>query len=75
MSTAQPVTPVCQSCGMPLEKSDDFGTEPDGSQSEEYCTHCFHGGSFTHPDITMQQLSEYGTGMAILAGLKRWRDS
>ena len=75
MSTAQSAAPVCQSCGMPLEKSDDFGTEADGSQSKEYCTHCFQGGSFTHPDITMQQLSEYGTDTSILAGLKRWRDS
>ena len=74
MSTAQPAAQVCQSCGMLLEKPDDFGTEAEGAQSEEYCTHCFQGGSFTHPDTTMKELSEYGTDMAVLAGLKRWRD-
>ena len=29
--------PICQSCGMPLQKSEDFGTNPDGSKNQEYC--------------------------------------
>lgn len=27
----------CQSCAMPLESSDFFGTNADGSKNEDYC--------------------------------------
>lgn len=37
---------ICQSCGIPLQKSEEFGTEADGSPSREYCTHCYQNGSF-----------------------------
>src|SRR5674536_232089 len=29
--------PICQSCGMPVKKNEDFGTNADGSKSENYC--------------------------------------
>jgi len=32
---------ICQSCAMPMNKEEDFGTNADGSKNEEYCTHCF----------------------------------
>ena len=47
----------CQSCGMPLKKdSQGGGTEADGTLSRQYCSHCYHGGHFTQPDITMPEM-------------------
>jgi len=48
--------PFCQSCAMPMESSDLFGIEADGSKSEDYCTYCFQKGQFTEPEITMQAM-------------------
>ena len=36
----------CQSCGMPLEKEADHGTEADGGLSPDYCRYCYQGGAF-----------------------------
>ena len=44
----------CQSCGMPLRKKEDFGTNADGSKSNEYCFHCFQNGKFLDEGITLQ---------------------
>jgi hypothetical protein len=46
---------VCQSCGMPLQCVDDYGTNSDGSRNEEYCHFCFQNGRFTDDGITLQQ--------------------
>ena len=49
----------CQSCGMPLSRDEKGGgTETDGSKSTMYCSHCYQGGKFTLPDITMEQMIE-----------------
>ncbi|MDH7594145.1 MAG: zinc ribbon domain-containing protein [Methanomicrobiales archaeon] len=40
-----PHNPICQSCGIPLRRDEDFGTELDGSKSKEYCFHCFQMGN------------------------------
>ena len=52
----QSQTPVCQSCAMPMNWSEVFGTNADGSKSEEFCTFCFQKGTFTAPDITVQEM-------------------
>jgi len=52
----QPQGPYCQSCAMPMEKPEMFGTNTDGSKSEEYCTYCFKSGKLTEPDILMQEM-------------------
>lgn len=52
----QPAGPFCQSCGMPMEKPEDFGTNADGSKNEEYCKFCYQLGQFTELDITMEQM-------------------
>ena len=31
----------CQSCGMPLQAEDQWGTNADGSLNEEYCCYCY----------------------------------
>lgn len=48
----------CQSCGMPLSKDEDFGTNADGTKSEEYCSMCYLNGKFTQPDITLEEMIE-----------------
>lgn len=47
----------CQSCGMPLEQPEHFGTNKDGSANAEYCVYCFKQGEFTS-DVTMDQMIE-----------------
>lgn len=46
---------ICQSCGMPMQKTEDFGTNADGTQSGEYCHFCFKDGGFIDEGITMEQ--------------------
>lgn len=75
---------------MPLSKDSDFGTNADGSKSEEYCFHCFQAGKFLDEGITLQEKIEknikFGVQMGmteetarhmcetILPKLKRWRN-
>lgn len=51
---------ICQSCGMPMTKPEDFGTNADGTPNQEYCTHCYQGGAFLSQmdlkDFTEQQI-------------------
>lgn len=79
----------CQSCGMPLKRDEQGGgTNADGTRSDRYCSHCFAGGRFTLPDITLQEmqtrvrdkLREFGfpgflTGFFTrrIPSLERWR--
>lgn len=44
----------CESCGMPMEKEADFGTNADGSRNEDYCCYCYKDGAFTDDTITME---------------------
>ena len=37
---------LCQSCFMPMATDDQFGTEADGSSSQDYCCHCYGKGDF-----------------------------
>jgi len=56
MQNEQPKGPFCQSCGMPLQKPEDFGTNADGFKINDYCRFCFQNGTFTDPEITMQEM-------------------
>ena len=52
-----PKGPFCQSCGMPLARDmKGGGTEMDGNRSGLYCSHCYEGGTFTEPYITVDQM-------------------
>ncbi len=47
----------CQSCGMPLSKDPQKGgTKSDGTKSTDYSSYCYQNGSFTEPDITVQDM-------------------
>jgi hypothetical protein len=61
----EPQCPVCQSCGMPLQKERDFGTNADGSPNHEYCRYCFQNGAFTQPDITKDEMIERVIELAV----------
>jgi hypothetical protein len=56
MELKQQMGPFCQSCGMPLEKPEDFGTGSHGFRINDYCHYCFQGGTFTEPKITMKEM-------------------
>jgi hypothetical protein len=88
MKAAKPQGIFCQSCSMPLQKPEDFGTNADGSKNQEYCQYCYQKGKFTEPEISMEQMIEKCTGIMkqmqmpkdqiektrlFIPMLKRWR--
>ncbi len=48
----------CQSCGMPLSKNEDCGTNADGSICFDYCKYCYQDGKFLQ-DCTMDEMIEH----------------
>ena len=60
---------ICQSCGMPLHKEGDFGTNASGSKSEEYCFHCFQNGIFLDEGITLQEKIDKNVKFAVQMGM------
>ena len=45
----------CQSCGMPLGDGF-FGTEKNGSETQEYCKFCYQDGEYVQPDLTVDDM-------------------
>lgn len=83
-----PKGPFCQSCAMPMEKPEQFGTNADGKPNKDYCTYCYQKGKFTAPNAKMNDMiakvEEIMKGMNVPAQaieqtkkfiptLKRWR--
>ena len=69
----------CQSCAMPMS-DEHFGSEKDGSKSEDYCSYCYQDGEFT-TDISMEEMIDYSapkaaeaTGMSEEAARKMCED-
>lgn len=60
---------ICQSCGMPMKRNEDFGTNKDGIKNNEYCIFCFKEGQFTDKDITMEHKIERNIMIAIDMGI------
>ena len=56
---------ICQSCGMPMQKDDDFGTNSDGTKNGEFCHFCYKNGSFIDEGITMEQKIEKLVDIAV----------
>jgi len=63
---------ICQSCGMPLQKEEDFGTNADGSKSEEYCFHCFQNSKFLDEGITLQEKIDKNVKFAVQMGMSEY---
>ena len=60
---------ICQSCGMPLQKEEDFGTNSNGGKSEEYCFHCFQNGKFLDEGITLEGKINKNVMFAVQMGM------
>ena len=45
----------CQSCGMPLARKEDCGTNADGSTNFDYCRYCYQDGKFLQ-ECTMEEM-------------------
>ena len=50
----------CQSCGMPLMRITDCGTNEDGSTNFDYCQYCYKDGKFVQ-ECTMDEMIEHCT--------------
>lgn len=37
----------CQSCGMPMDSEELYGTNADGGKNPDYCKYCYEKGAFT----------------------------
>lgn len=61
--------PFCQSCGMPLSKPNDFGTDADGLRVNDYCNFCFQNGVFTEPAITLQDMIDRCVAIVVQQGI------
>lgn len=48
----------CQSCGMPLTRKEDCGTNANGSVNYDYCQYCYQGGKFLQ-ECTMDEMIEH----------------
>ncbi len=57
-------TKICQSCGMPMEAAEDFGTNADGSRSKEYCQYCWQDGKFTS-EVDLPEFIEMQVAIAV----------
>jgi len=42
---------ICQSCAMPFEYGKP-GKNADGTDSQDYCEHCYKNGKFAYPSAT-----------------------
>lgn len=66
---------VCQSCGMIMDENE-YGTNLDGSISEDYCKYCFKDGKFGK-DETMEEMIDEKIArqkmFSIFPTLKRWK--
>ncbi len=53
----------CQSCGMPMNDSELFGTEISGEKNDEYCRYCYDKGNFSQPNLTMEEMIDFCTSV------------
>ena len=60
---------ICQSCSMPIDKEELFGTNADGSKNEDYCIYCFKDGKFTDGIDNLDEYIKYSLQFASQAGM------
>lgn len=49
----------CQSCSMPIDTPEMYGTEKDGSKNSDYCTYCYKNGEFSNPRLTLEEMKQH----------------
>jgi len=50
---------MCESCGAPIGALEEMygpGTEADGTVSTDYCNYCYKDGTFTNPNLTLEEM-------------------
>ena len=62
---------ICQSCSMPMDKDELFGTNADGSKNEDYCIYCYKDGKFTDGINNLDEYIEYSLQFASQAGMTK----
>jgi hypothetical protein len=66
--------PICQSCGRPLFRDEDFGTNTDGTRNRDYCSNCYANSAFTRPNLTTEEMiSEVEEQIVARTGMPRSR--
>ena len=60
---------ICQSCSMPIDKEELYGTNADGSKNDDYCIYCFKDGQFTDGIDNLDDYIEYSLQFAQQAGM------
>ncbi|MDR0443335.1 MAG: zinc ribbon domain-containing protein [Treponema sp.] len=65
---------ICQSCEMPMDGPSKFGTNADGSKSDDYCVYCWKNGRFTEPNKTFVAAVEFNIPFVLKAGLAGTED-
>lgn len=48
----------CQSCLVPIATPTMNGTNQDGSLNKKFCRNCYQNGSFTAPEITLEEMED-----------------
>ena len=71
MPPQEPKGPFCQSCSMPLQTPEDFGTDQAGYRVNDYCRHCYADGAFTEPAISMDEMLARGVAVMDRQGIMR----
>jgi len=69
MAIQGPLGPFCQSCSMPMEKPEDFGTASSGYRVNDYCHYCYQEGGFTDPGLTMGAMIDFCAGVMARQGI------
>ena len=59
---------ICQSCGMEMNKPEEFGTEAGGGASQEYCCYCYQNGAFEEKNMTLEEMIDFSAPYAVEAG-------
>ncbi len=59
---------ICQSCGMPMESAELYGTDADGSINADYCKYCYTDGEFIDK-VPMEEYIEMCSQFGAQAGM------
>lgn len=64
---------ICQSCGMPMQSAEQFGTNQDGSRNEDYCCYCYKDGAFAQ-QCSMEEMAEFCAPFEVEGGRARTKE-
>lgn len=64
---------ICQSCGMPMQSAEQFGTNQDGSRNEDYCCYCYRDGVFAQ-QCSMEEMAEFCAPFEVEGGRAKTKE-